>query len=181
MGTLGLVAACIFVICFDGPGHSYRSFTNFSIVCEKTRAVNSSYAMAWWYNPQCKEERLGLLACAVDSGCDSNACKLGATLHFEFYTENDSTSSHGETNTSGLRVIHIPDLHLRLEEDNELLKKLVDQYQVPSNLRFALLTRIRFARAFANLNSRRQHIRIRLLAFTVLLQSNQEKWLFPPF
>jgi hypothetical protein len=121
-----------------------------------------------------KEEGLGLLACAVDNGCDANACRLGATLHFEFYTENDSSSSHGEINPSGLRVIHIPDLHLRLEEDLQLLKQLVDQYQVPSNLRFSLLTRIRFARAFANLSSRRQHIRIRLLAFTVLLQSNPD-------
>lgn len=120
-----------------------------------------------------KEEGLGLLACAQDA-CDESARRLGATLHFEFYAESDSSPTHGETNTSGLRVIHIPDLHLRPEGDLQLLKQLVDQHQVPSNLRFSLLTRIRFARAFANLELRRQHIRIRLLAFTVLLQSNPD-------
>uniref|UniRef100_A0A7I4AEX4 HECT-type E3 ubiquitin transferase n=1 Tax=Physcomitrium patens TaxID=3218 RepID=A0A7I4AEX4_PHYPA len=121
-----------------------------------------------------KEEGLGLLACAMDNGCDANACKLGSTVHFEFYAESDSSSSHGETNAPGLKVIHIVDLHLRPEGDLQLLKLLVDQYQVPSHLRFSLLTRIRFARAFANIESRRQHIRIRLLAFTVLLQSNPD-------
>ncbi|XP_024379829.1 E3 ubiquitin-protein ligase UPL1 isoform X3 [Physcomitrium patens] len=121
-----------------------------------------------------KEEGLGLLACAVDNGCDANACKLGAAVHFEFYAESDSTSSLDEISASGLRVIHIPDVHLRPEGDLQLLKLLVDQYQVPYHLRFSLLTRIRFARAFANLNSRRQYICIRLIAFTVLFQSNPD-------
>ncbi|KAL3688671.1 hypothetical protein R1sor_014980 [Riccia sorocarpa] len=124
-----------------------------------------------------KEEGLGLLACAVENGCDADSFKLGSTLHFEFYADG---SSQGEEEAKapekviGLQVIHIPDLHLRAENDLQLLKDLIDQYSVPPNLRFSLLTRIRFARAFASLTSRRQYICIRLLAFTVLLQSNPD-------
>lgn len=121
-----------------------------------------------------KEEGLGLLACAVDNGCDANARKLGATLHFEFYAEVDSSGGPDENKPSGLQVINIPDLQLHTEGDLQLLKQLVDQHQVPPNLRFSLLTRIRFARAFTDVTCRRQYICIRLLAFTVLLQSNPD-------
>lgn len=121
-----------------------------------------------------KEEGLGLLACAGDNGCDANAQKLGATLHFEFYAEVDSSCSPDENKPSGLQVINIPNLQLHTEGDLQLLKQLVDQHQVPPNLRFSLLTRIRFARAFTDVTCRRQYICIRLLAFTVLLQSNPD-------
>ncbi|KAL2630710.1 hypothetical protein R1flu_015396 [Riccia fluitans] len=124
-----------------------------------------------------KEEGLGLLACAIENGCDVDAFRLGSTLHFEFYADGSSQGddeAKGPQKVTGLQVIHIPDLHLRAENDLQLLKALIDQYSVPPNLRFSLLTRIRFARAFASLTSRRQYICIRLLAFTVLLQSNPD-------
>jgi E3 ubiquitin-protein ligase HUWE1 len=123
-----------------------------------------------------KEEGLGLLACAMDNGCDIDACKLGAALHFEFYAEGDASdsSSNSDRNISGLQVIHIPELHMQTEGDLEFLQQLVERYKVPPRLRFSLLTRLRFARAFPHLSSRRQYICIRLLAFTVLLQSNPD-------
>jgi hypothetical protein len=34
-----------------------------------------------------KEESFKLLACVIENGCDLDACKLRATLHFEFYAE----------------------------------------------------------------------------------------------
>ncbi|KAJ7561891.1 hypothetical protein O6H91_03G045900 [Diphasiastrum complanatum] len=79
-----------------------------------------------------------------------------------------------ESIVSGLQVIHIQNIHMRPENDLELLKQLVDEYQIPANLRFSLLTRIRFARSFPYLPMRRKYICIRLLAFTVLLQSNPD-------
>ncbi|BFI34167.1 E3 ubiquitin-protein ligase HUWE1 [Marchantia polymorpha subsp. ruderalis] len=124
-----------------------------------------------------KEEGLGLLACAIENGCDVDAYRLGSTLHFEFYADGNTQGEDDvkpPSKASGLQVVHISDLHLRPENDLELLKKLTDQHKVPPSLRFSLLTRIRFARAFASLTSRRQYICIRLLAFTVLLQSNPD-------
>jgi len=122
-----------------------------------------------------KEEGLGLLACAIENGCDPDACKLGATLHFEFYAEGGDASHYNhQAKSTGLQVIHICELHRRSEGDLELLRQLVEQYKVPPNLRFMLLTRLRFARAFVNLSLRRQYICVRLLAFTVLLQSSPD-------
>ncbi|EFJ18137.1 ubiquitin-protein ligase, UPL1 [Selaginella moellendorffii] len=117
-----------------------------------------------------KEEGLGLLACTSSSGCDAEACRLGSFLHFEFYKEGESRDS----SASGLQVIHIENLHQYPGSDLQVLKTLVEQYKVPDNLKFSLLTRIRFARAFSILETRRQYVRIRLAAFTALIQSNPD-------
>eukprot|EP01018_Ginkgo_biloba_P030617 Gb_17424 [translate_table: standard] len=121
-----------------------------------------------------KEEGLGLFSCVVENGCDDVACDLGSTLHFEFYS--DGTLGTRENmkvrNVSGLQVIHIPDLHLQLENGLVLLQQLVDKYQVPTDLQWILWTRIRYACAFSSLTTRRQYSCIRLLAFMVLVQSS---------
>ncbi|KAL0693667.1 hypothetical protein Bca4012_060847 [Brassica carinata] len=43
--------------------------------------------------------------------------------------------------SSSSRVIHIPDLHLRKEDDLVLMKECIELYNVPPELRFSLLTR----------------------------------------
>ncbi|KAJ7557451.1 hypothetical protein O6H91_05G127400 [Diphasiastrum complanatum] len=124
-----------------------------------------------------KEQGLGLLACATEIDCGEDACNLGSTLHFEFYGESKiqaGSENMKEAVASGLQVIHRKNIHMLPENDLQLLKQLVDEYKVPASLRFSLLTRIRFARAFPFLPIRREYISIRLLAFTVLLQSNPD-------
>ncbi|KAL5974363.1 E3 ubiquitin-protein ligase upl1 [Asimina triloba] len=123
-----------------------------------------------------KEEGLGLIACSIENGCDSVAQELGCTLHFEFYSVNDSSKdvSDSEASSRGLQVIHLPNINSRNENDLELLHKLVMEYKVPPNLRFSLLTRLRFARAFGSLASRQQYICIRLYAFVVLVQASND-------
>ncbi|XP_058115253.1 E3 ubiquitin-protein ligase UPL1 isoform X2 [Magnolia sinica] len=123
-----------------------------------------------------KEEGLGLIACSVENGCDSVAYDLGCTLHFEFYSVNDSSKepSDSEPLVRGLQVIHLPNINSRDENDLELLNKLVMEYKVPASLRFSLLTRLRFARAFGSLASRQQYICIRLYAFVVLVQASND-------
>ncbi|KAJ4982419.1 hypothetical protein NE237_033256 [Protea cynaroides] len=123
-----------------------------------------------------KEEGLGLIACSVENACDSVAYELGCTLHFEFYAVNDSTKEFTTTeqSTQGLQVIHLPDINNHQESDLELLNKLVREYNVPLSLRFSLLTRLRFARAFGSLASRQQYICIRLYAFVVLVQASND-------
>ncbi|KAH0671499.1 hypothetical protein KY290_026845 [Solanum tuberosum] len=115
-----------------------------------------------------KEEGLGLIACALQDSSDASANELGRTLHFEFY----ATESSDESNAPiGLQIIHLPDIDNRKESDLELLNSLVLQYKVPPSLRFPLLTRLRYARAFSSPASRQQYTCIRLYAFIVLVQA----------
>ncbi|KAL4185741.1 hypothetical protein AMTRI_Chr10g7440 [Amborella trichopoda] len=118
-----------------------------------------------------KEEGLGLIACSTENACDSMAYQLGCTLHFEFY---DANESHMGGSGRGLQVIHLPDINSRDETDLELLNKLILEYKVPSKLRFSLLTRLRFARAFGSLATRQQYTCIRLYAFVVLVQATSD-------
>lgn len=115
-----------------------------------------------------KEEGLGLTPCATGNSCDQVSHQLGCTLHFEFYASNESSSEL----PGGLQVIHVPDVSKHSESDLELLNKLVIEHNVPPSLRFALLTRLRFARAFSSLATRQQYTCIRLYAFIVLVQAS---------
>ncbi|KAK9268578.1 hypothetical protein L1049_000332 [Liquidambar formosana] len=123
-----------------------------------------------------KEEGLGLVACAVQDGCDPIAYELGCTLHFEFYAANELSNElpASEELPQGLQIIHLPNINTRPETDLELLSKLVTEYKVPTSLRFSLLTRLRFARAFGSIATRQQYTCIRLYAFVVLVQASSD-------
>lgn len=119
-----------------------------------------------------KEEGLGLVACAVRDGSDQVSNDLGSTLHFEFYADDTSNAlSASEQPIQGLQIIHLPKVNSYQLSDVELLHKLVLDHKVPPALRFFLLTRLRFARAFSSLASRHQYTCVRLYAFMVLVQS----------
>lgn len=138
-----------------------------------------------------KEEGLGLYSCVVanegnqqeglslfpaDLGnkYDGAHHRLGSTLHFEFNlgpAHPDRTTSD-KSKSSNLCVIHIPDMHLQKEDDLNILKQCVDKFNVPPEHRFALLTRIRYARAFSSARTCRLYSRISLLSFIVLVQSS---------
>ncbi|KAK1417994.1 hypothetical protein QVD17_27130 [Tagetes erecta] len=113
-----------------------------------------------------KDEGLGLVACALENVSDPVANELGSTLHFEFYENSDV-----EKSTQGLQIIHLPKINTYEKSDLELLHKLIEEYKVPSSLRFSLLTRLRFSRAFSSFTSRQQYTCIRLHAFMVLVQA----------
>ncbi|CAL1384749.1 unnamed protein product [Linum trigynum] len=123
-----------------------------------------------------KEEGLGLIACTVDNGCDPVAYELGCSLHFEFYGANESPCESQQTEESigRLQIIHLPNINTLPDTDLELLNKLVAEYKVPHRLRFSLLTRLRYARAFGSLASRQQYSCIRLYAFIVLVQAGSD-------
>ncbi|KAJ0801926.1 putative HECT domain, ubiquitin interacting, UBA-like superfamily, armadillo-like helical [Helianthus annuus] len=113
-----------------------------------------------------KDEGLGLVACALENVSDPVAHELGSTLHFEFYE-----NSAAEKSTQGLQIIHLPKINTCEKSDLELMHGLVQDYKVPSNLRFSLLTRLRFSRAFSSFTARQQYTCIRLHAFIVLVQA----------
>ncbi|XP_073006653.1 E3 ubiquitin-protein ligase UPL2-like [Typha latifolia] len=138
-----------------------------------------------------KEEGLGLHSCVVanerdqheglclfpsdmESKCDGAQYRLGSTLHFEYnlVTSQGSEQTSSISKLSNMCVIHIPDLHLQKEDDLSILKQCIDQFNVPPEHRFSLLTRIRYAHAFRTPRTCRMYSRISLLAFIVLVQSN---------
>ncbi|KAI3703086.1 hypothetical protein L6452_28841 [Arctium lappa] len=120
-----------------------------------------------------KDEGIGLVACAVEDVSDPVPQELGSTLHFEFYAVNESLKENlaAEQSTQGLQIIHMPKVYTCENSDNELLHKLVEEYKVPRGLRFSLLTKLRFARAFSSFAGRQQYTCIRLHAFVVLVQA----------
>ncbi|KAL8096331.1 hypothetical protein AgCh_037334 [Apium graveolens] len=138
-----------------------------------------------------KEEGLGLYACVmlnektqegglslfpsdVQNETDKSQYRVGSTLYLELHgvsSQNVSGSDKGAS-SSGSSVIHIPDLHLRKEDDLSLLEMCIKQYNVPQEHRFLLLTRIRYAHSFRSSRICRLYNRICLLAFIVLVQAS---------
>nr|DAD40895.1 TPA_asm: hypothetical protein HUJ06_015218 [Nelumbo nucifera] len=151
----------------------------------------NSYLLALAQGWGSKEEGLGLYSCVmaneriqdeglclfpsdVESESDKSHYRLGSTLYYEFHGVNAQSAEESSSGAkaSNLQVINIPDLHMRKEDDLQLLKQCIDQYIVPPEHRFPLLTRIRYARAFRSPRTCRLYSRISLLAFIVLVQSN---------
>ncbi|KAK9270546.1 hypothetical protein L1049_026127 [Liquidambar formosana] len=157
------------------------------IGCGSVNSCLLSLAQGWGS----KEEGLGLYSCVMANertqveglclfpsdranDCDKSQYRLGSTLYFELHVLNSQSTEEnsGSAKSSGLSVIHMPDLHLRKEDDLLLMKQCIEHYNVPPELRFSLLTRIRYARAFCSPRICRLYSRICLLAFIVLVQSN---------
>ncbi|CAI8585799.1 unnamed protein product [Vicia faba] len=123
-------------------------------------------------NEKAQNEALSLFPSDVEIGCDQSNYRIGTTLYFELHGPSaQSEELSADTIPRGLRVIHMPDLHLRKEDDLSLLKQCIEQYNVPSELRFSLLSRIRYAHAFRSPRICRLYSRICLLSFIVLVQS----------
>ncbi|KAL1344749.1 hypothetical protein HN51_018594 [Arachis hypogaea] len=124
-------------------------------------------------NEKAQDEALCLFPSDVQNGCDQSNYRIGSTLYFELHGPNAQSKEHSvDAISPSLRVINIPDLHLRKEDDLLLLKQCIEQHNVPPELRFSLLTRIRYARAFQSPRISRLYSRICLLAFIVLVQSS---------
>jgi E3 ubiquitin-protein ligase HUWE1 len=149
------------------------------IGCGSINSYLLSLAQGWGS----KEEGLGLYSCVVsnertqpgglslfpsdsENKSDITQHRLGSTLHFECNIPSDQAKS------GGMCVIDIPNLHLSKEEDITILKQCVESYNVPPEHRFSLLTRIRYAHAFSSSRTSRIYTKISLLAFIVLVQSN---------
>ena len=136
-----------------------------------------------------KEEGLGLFSCveAAEEAQDDSMClfpseeitqdgtrsRLGSTLHFEFYVPASTGKGEivGDKPPTNLCVIQVPDLHLYKDDDLALLRRFVQQYNVPPEHRFSLFSRIRYAHAFHSRRACKIYARICILAFIVLVQS----------
>ncbi|XP_019414794.1 PREDICTED: E3 ubiquitin-protein ligase UPL1-like isoform X2 [Lupinus angustifolius] len=124
-------------------------------------------------NEKAQDESLCLFPSDVDNSCDQSNYRIGSTLYFELYGPSAQSKEHSvDTVSSSLRVIHMADMHLRKEDELSFLKQCIEQYSVPPDLRFSLLTRIRYACSFRSLRISRLYSRICLLAFIVLVQSS---------
>lgn len=146
-----------------------------------------SLAQAWGS----KEESLGLYSCVVaneksqqggfslfpsdvEDNCSGNQYRMGSTLRFEYRRAPPATDEqhNKKGKTTCMSILHIPDLHLRKEDDLTLLRQYVEQYNVPPEHRFSLLTRIRYAHSFRSSRICSLYSRISILAFIVMVQSN---------
>ncbi|CAH8320273.1 unnamed protein product [Eruca vesicaria subsp. sativa] len=153
------------------------------IGCGSVNSFLLSLAQGWGS----KEEGLGLYSCLVanernqdegltlfpsdlDNSHNEAASRIGSTVYFEL--RGQRVDDDGTSATSSSRVIQIPDLHLRKEDDLVLMKECIERYNVPPVLRFSLLTRLRYAHAFRSSRICRLYSRICLLAFIVLVQSS---------
>ncbi|XVE60630.1 hypothetical protein DITRI_Ditri05aG0143100 [Diplodiscus trichospermus] len=124
-------------------------------------------------NERTQEEGLSLFPSDVGNDCDKSQHCIGSSLYFELHGLNTQGTEERSGNASSTsRVIHIPNLHLQKEDDLSIMKQCIEQYNVPTELRFSLLTRIRYAHAFRSPRICRLYSRICLLAFIVLVQSN---------
>ncbi|KAK4796818.1 hypothetical protein SAY86_029144 [Trapa natans] len=123
-------------------------------------------------NENIQEEGLSLFPSEVDKKNDNSQFWLGSSLYFELNgVSGQSEELDAPLRASTLRVIHMPNLHLRKEDDLVIMKHCIELYNVPPDLRFPLLTRIRYAHAFGSARTCRLYCRISLLAFIVLVQS----------
>ncbi|KAK7275857.1 hypothetical protein RIF29_16983 [Crotalaria pallida] len=123
-------------------------------------------------NEKAQDEALCLFPSDVENGCDQSNFRIGSTLYFELHGPNAQGNERSvDTVSPSSRVIHMLDLHLRKEDDLSLMKQCIEQYGTPPELRFSLLTRIRYARAFRSPRICRLYSRICLLSFIVLVQS----------
>ncbi|KAG6402643.1 hypothetical protein SASPL_134845 [Salvia splendens] len=154
--------------------------------CGSVNACLLSLAQGWGS----KEEGLGLYSCVTlhertqeDGLClfpletqndsDKLQNRVGSTLDFELRSTSPSdVEASDSTNSSGVRVIQIPDNQLQEQDDLSLMKFCIEHYNVPSDLRFPLLTRIRYARALCSSRICRLYSKICLLSFIVLVQSS---------
>ncbi|KAK4801652.1 hypothetical protein SAY86_022139 [Trapa natans] len=123
-------------------------------------------------NEKTQGEGLSLFPFELDNEGSNSQFRLGSTLYFELNGVNGHNEPNAHTQASTSRVIHMPDLHLRKEEDLDIMRQCIGLYNVPPDLRFPLLTRIRYAHAFRSVRTCRLYSRISLLAFIVLVQSN---------
>ncbi|KAI3425184.1 hypothetical protein D9Q98_008953 [Chlorella vulgaris] len=127
------------------------------------------------------EEVPDLLTCARGGSLPSPP----TSLHFQFYAakgsaaaaaaaaaEADAGEGVAQAHGGGVRIINVPAVDRRPETDHQLLEQLVREYGLPVDKRFALLHKIRTARAFAAPESRQVLLRLRLISFYVAFQSN---------
>ncbi|KAF8048266.1 hypothetical protein N665_2583s0001, partial [Sinapis alba] len=154
------------------------------IGCGSVNSFLLSLAQGWGS----KEEGLGLYSCLVanernqegltlfpsvlDNNNNEAASRIASTVYFELRGHSAQRIDDGSSASSSSRVIQIPDLHLRKEDDLVLMKQCIELYNVPPELRFSLLTRVRYAHAFRSSRICRLYSRICLLAFVVLVQSS---------
>ncbi|XP_010520834.1 PREDICTED: E3 ubiquitin-protein ligase UPL2-like [Tarenaya hassleriana] len=125
-------------------------------------------------NERNQEEGLSLFPSVLENNRDEGDYRIGSTVYYELHGHNAQSTDDGRnpSSSSSSRVIQIPDLHTRKEDDLVLMKQCIEQYNVPQELRFSLLTRIRYAHAFRSPRICRLYSRICLLAFIVLVQSS---------
>uniref|UniRef100_A0A1B6ILU9 DUF908 domain-containing protein n=1 Tax=Homalodisca liturata TaxID=320908 RepID=A0A1B6ILU9_9HEMI len=89
------------------------------------------------------------------------------TLHYEFYTEDKSSSSQAS-------CIHLENVDQISKLPSEIMDGLVESFHVPKDGHMLLFTHLRLAHSFSNHSLRLKCVQARLQALSVLLYSNAD-------
>ncbi len=81
----------------------------------------------------------------------------------------DSASSTGGAKTGeGFTLISVNNIHQYGETDMDILKNVVEEYDIPEEFHYALLNRIRIVTNITSTESRRKFLIIRILAIAIM-------------
>ncbi|PPS03508.1 hypothetical protein GOBAR_AA17142 [Gossypium barbadense] len=132
------------------------------IGCVSVNSYLLSLAQGWGS----KEEGLGLYSCVLAN----EKQMMKGLVYFHLTWKMTMTSLNTELVLAF--ILNCMGPILKEEDDLLIMKQCIEQYNIPTELRFSLLTRIRYAHAFRSPEICRLYSRICLLAFIVLVQSN---------
>ena len=98
-----------------------------------------------------------------------------AAMHFEFYSPGGADDLLGDLGSPGSRTIAASVSELSDGRDHDVTARLAETHRVPSSLRFSLFARVRLAKLASSPERGKaaEATLHRLLAFTVLLQSDR--------
>jgi E3 ubiquitin-protein ligase HUWE1 len=81
----------------------------------------------------------------------------------------DSASSTGGAKVGeGVTLISVNDIHQYGESDMDILKNIVEEYDIPEEFHYALLNRIRIVTSIRSTELRRKFLIIRILAIAIM-------------
>ncbi|KAF9206640.1 hypothetical protein BGZ49_002096 [Haplosporangium sp. Z 27] len=101
-------------------------------------------------------------------GKQRRSSSSGASSSITTGATGGNTNSANSTTSEGMVVIQVPDPTQLGSSDYEILQNLVQEYKVPEEHHFQLLSRIRIATGISNPQRRQQLLAIRILAIAVM-------------
>lgn len=123
-----------------------------------------------------KEHGFGLAECCQDLPLTAYPAS-STTFKFEFYAQPDKTETEeksdkpggGNKKANSVVGVHIENVHLIDKPLAQIMKEIIESYQVPSRYHVQMFTHLRLAKNFANYTTRLQCVQARLNALSIIV------------
>lgn len=122
-----------------------------------------------------KEHGFGLAECCQDLPLSSYPASA-TTFKFEFYAQTDKTGTEEKSEkascnkkTNSVVGVHIENVHLIEKPLPQIMKEIIESYQVPRRYHVQMFTHLRLAKNFANYTTRLQCVQARLNALSIIV------------